>query len=136
MSMLGILAPLCADRWCSDSCSLEAKHTDTIFNVVRQIAYIHRRGPYYQRQRKDTIQIHGGGGSLHSNSTPSSHYCTCSCCPWQPLFLSLFSTDLLSLPCSNFADLFWCLFIGKNGVISSSSSSIMVAAHGLHHFYQ
>jgi len=26
----------CADRWCIDSCSLEAKHTDTIFNVVRQ----------------------------------------------------------------------------------------------------
>jgi hypothetical protein len=25
----------------------EAKHTDTIFNVVRQTAYIHERGPYY-----------------------------------------------------------------------------------------
>jgi len=37
---------------------------------------------------------------------------------------------------SNFVLLSWCLFIGKNGAISSSSSSIMVAAHGLHHFYQ
>jgi hypothetical protein len=26
---------------------LEGKHTDTIFNVVRQIAYIHERGPFY-----------------------------------------------------------------------------------------
>jgi hypothetical protein len=26
------------DRWCSDSCPLKAKHTDTIFNVVRQTA--------------------------------------------------------------------------------------------------
>jgi hypothetical protein len=45
--MLGIPTHLCADRWCTDSCSLEAKHTDTIFNVVRQIAYIHGRGPFY-----------------------------------------------------------------------------------------
>jgi hypothetical protein len=26
---------------------LEGKHTDTIFNMVRQIAYIHGRGPFY-----------------------------------------------------------------------------------------
>jgi hypothetical protein len=32
-----------SDRWCSDICPLEAKHTDTIFNVVRQTAYIHGR---------------------------------------------------------------------------------------------
>jgi hypothetical protein len=25
----------------------KAKHTDTIFNVVRQTAYIHERDPYY-----------------------------------------------------------------------------------------
>jgi len=30
-----------------DRCSKEAKHTDTIFNVVRQIAYIHGRDWYY-----------------------------------------------------------------------------------------
>jgi len=30
-----------------DHCSKEAKHTDTIFNVVRQIAYIHERDRYY-----------------------------------------------------------------------------------------
>jgi hypothetical protein len=45
--LLGIPAPLCADRWCTDSCPLEAKHTDTIFNMVRQIAYIHGRSQYY-----------------------------------------------------------------------------------------
>jgi hypothetical protein len=32
-----------SDRWCSDICLLEAKHTDTIFNVVRQTTYIHGR---------------------------------------------------------------------------------------------
>jgi hypothetical protein len=36
-----------SNRWCSDSCPLEAKHTDTIFYVVRQIAYIHGRGSFY-----------------------------------------------------------------------------------------
>jgi hypothetical protein len=45
--LLGIPAPPCADRWCSDSCPLEAKQTDIIFYVVRQIAYIHGRGPFY-----------------------------------------------------------------------------------------
>jgi len=32
--VLGIPAPPCADRWCSDGCPLEAKQTDTIFYVV------------------------------------------------------------------------------------------------------
>jgi len=32
-----------SDRWYSDICPLESKHTDTIFNVVRQTAYIHGR---------------------------------------------------------------------------------------------
>jgi hypothetical protein len=27
--MLGIPAPPCAERWCTDSCPLEAKHTGT-----------------------------------------------------------------------------------------------------------
>jgi hypothetical protein len=45
--LLRIPAPLCTDQWCSDSCPLEAKHTNIIFNVVRQIAYIHEKGPYY-----------------------------------------------------------------------------------------
>jgi len=30
-----------------DHCLKEAKHTDTIFNVVRLIAYIHGRDQYY-----------------------------------------------------------------------------------------
>jgi hypothetical protein len=45
--LLGIPSPPCADRWCTDICSKEAKHTDTIFYVVRQIAYIHERGWFY-----------------------------------------------------------------------------------------
>jgi hypothetical protein len=32
-----------SDRWCTDNFSLEATHTNTIFNVVQQIAYIHGR---------------------------------------------------------------------------------------------
>jgi hypothetical protein len=35
------------DGWYTDNCPLEAKHTDTIFNVIRQIAYIHGRSQYY-----------------------------------------------------------------------------------------
>ena len=35
------------DRWYTDNCPSEAKHTDTIFNVVRQITYIHGRSQYY-----------------------------------------------------------------------------------------
>ena len=42
-----------------DHCLKETKHTNTIFNVVRQIVYIHRRDRYYQRQRKNTT--HGEG---------------------------------------------------------------------------
>jgi hypothetical protein len=29
ITMLGIPAPPCAERWCTDSCPLEAKHTGT-----------------------------------------------------------------------------------------------------------
>jgi hypothetical protein len=57
------------------------KHTDTVFNVVRQNRLHPRERVHFIRDsRKDTKQIHGGGGSLHSNSTPSSHCCTCSYC--------------------------------------------------------
>jgi len=35
-TLLGIPTPPCADRGCTDSCSTEGKHTDTIFYVVRQ----------------------------------------------------------------------------------------------------
>jgi hypothetical protein len=36
-----------SDRWCFDNCSKDGKHTDTIFYVVRQVAYIHGRCPFY-----------------------------------------------------------------------------------------
>jgi len=42
-SCWGIPAAPCADRGCSDLSQRRVKHTDTIFNVVRQIAYIHGR---------------------------------------------------------------------------------------------
>ncbi|XP_052308874.1 disease resistance-like protein DSC1 [Populus trichocarpa] len=42
----GFLLPL-RNGGVHDHCSKEAKHTDTIFNVVRQIAYIHGRDRYY-----------------------------------------------------------------------------------------
>ena len=71
----GIPAPPCADRWCTDICPKEAKHTDTIFNVVRQNRQHPRERVYIIRDRERKqykYMIHGGGGSLHSNSTPSS----------------------------------------------------------------
>jgi len=72
-----------ADRWCTDICPKKAKHTDTIFNVVRQNRQHPRERVHIIRDRERKqykYMIHGGGGSLHSNSTPSSLCCTCSCC--------------------------------------------------------
>jgi len=50
----------------------------------------------------------------------------------QPFTFSLGLSLLCSLLCSNFAALSWCLFTGKNGATSSSSSSTMVATNLLH----
>ena len=36
-----------SDRWCTDSFSLKAKHTDIVFNMVQQTTYIHERCLYY-----------------------------------------------------------------------------------------
>ena len=36
-----------SDRWCTDSFSLKAKHTDIVFNMVQQTTYIHGRCLYY-----------------------------------------------------------------------------------------
>jgi len=42
----GFLLPL-QNNGVHDHCPNEAKHTETIFNVVRLIAYIHGRDQYY-----------------------------------------------------------------------------------------
>jgi hypothetical protein len=118
--LLGIPAPICADRWCTDSCSKEAKDTDTIFNVVRQNCL-------HPRKRFILLEIEKGYNtnkwrrritSLYS--TPSPHCCTCSCCNDSKAvaiaalhFLSTLLHTLTTL--SHGSTLLVCLFIGKNG---------------------
>ena len=102
--MLGIPSPSCADRQCTDSCSQEAKHTETQYLTwFGKTAYIHGRVPYYQRQRKDYNTIHEGGGLLHSNSTPSSLAVLAVAAIAAPSFslvLYCLALSLLSLLCS------------------------------------
>jgi len=80
-SCWGILAPPCADRGCTDSCSKEAKHTDTIFYVVRQNR-LHPR----ERVIVLDIEIHGGGG-LHLLLLQLLQWQQ-GCCHCSSLFLS------------------------------------------------
>jgi hypothetical protein len=50
VALIPIVGDLCSplrNGGVHDHCSKEAKHTDTIFNVVRLIAYIHGRDRYY-----------------------------------------------------------------------------------------
>jgi hypothetical protein len=47
--IVGDFCPLLRNGGVHDHCSKEAKHTNTIFNVVRQITYIHGRDRYYYR---------------------------------------------------------------------------------------
>jgi len=112
--ILGIPAPLCADRWCTDSCPKEAKHTETQYLTwFGKTTYIHgRESILFRDRKKDYNTIHGGGGSLHSNSTPSSHtllHLTAGLLPLTaPHFLSLVSHILHSLLklCSQIMPLF------------------------------
>ena len=53
-TLLGNSGSPCADRGCTDSCSSEGKHTDTIFNVVRQNC-LHPRERFILLD----IEIHG-----------------------------------------------------------------------------
>jgi len=57
-----------SDRWCSDICPLEAKHTDTIFNVVRQTAYIHGRS-HLIIQGENKVYNNKRGGIIPSLAT-------------------------------------------------------------------
>ena len=98
-----------SDRWCTDNCSTKSKHTDIIFNVVRQIAYIHGRESILFRDRERIQHMEED----HIHSTPISH-----CCIGQQLhkaagllvaallFLSLFTLSTFS-QLSHFA-----LFLG------------------------
>ena len=71
--MLGIPTPPCADRWCTDSCSQEVKQTETQYLTwFGKTAYIHGRVHIIRDIQRKDYNTHGGGGSLHSISTPSS----------------------------------------------------------------
>jgi len=109
--ILGIPTPPCADRWrwCTDSCSKEAKHTETQYltwfgklltstgevNIIRDI------------EKKVTTHMEKEDHFTQTLLLALSH-----CCTWQPLFLSYSLHILTTL--SHFA-LSRCLFIGKNG---------------------
>ena len=55
--LLGIPAPHCADQWCSDSCPLEAKHTDTQYLTwFNKSPTSTGESPYYQRQIEKGLQ--------------------------------------------------------------------------------
>jgi hypothetical protein len=80
----GIPSPPCADRGCTDSCSSEGKHTDTIFNVVRQ-------NRLHPRERVIVLEVEKG---LQNNTwrritqLPVHTLCCIwqqGCCPWQQL---------------------------------------------------
>jgi hypothetical protein len=53
--VLGNSGTPCVDRGCTDNCSTEGKHTDTIVYVVQQIVYIHVRESILFRD-KERIQ--------------------------------------------------------------------------------
>jgi len=130
--LLGISAPLCADRLCSDSCSLEAKYTGTQYltwfgksptstgevHIIRDREKIQYK---YMEEEDHFTQTQLPALLLHLQLLPL-----------QPFTFSFGLSLLCSLLCSNFAALSRCLFIGKNGATSSSSSSTMVAANLWH----
>jgi len=130
--LLRIPTPLCADWWCTDSCPLLAKHTKTQYLKWFRKTPTSTREVHIIRDR-ERIQYKYMEEKDHFTQTQLSALLL----PLQllplaaPLFL-LFSIALLST-CSNFAALSRCLFIGKNGATSSSSSSTMVGVvHLLH----
>jgi len=118
----------CADRWCSDICPKEAKHTDTIFNVVWQIAYIHGRESILLeiekgnntntwRRRITSLKLYSQLSLLHLQLLQWQQ----GCCHCSSLFLSTLFT--FSQPSTQFALLSCCLFIGKNGGCINGAST-------------
>jgi len=116
------------------------KHTEIIFNVIRQITYIPEKSHCIRDRERVTINTCRGGGlhplySIHQLSLLllqllqwQQGFCHCS-----SLFLSTLLHKLTTLS-TPFALSHMPLFIGINGATSSSSSSTKVVAHGLHHF--
>ena len=100
-----------SDLWCTDNCSTEGKHTDTIFYVVRQNR-LHAWERQYYLEIEKGLQKYMEEDHIHS--TPISH-CPCSCCNdcchCSSLFLSnpfTCSHSLSSHVCSH------AFFIGKS----------------------
>ena len=59
MRVLGISAPSCADRWCTDSCPLEAKHTGTQYLTwFGKTAYIHGRESILLEIDRESVTTH------------------------------------------------------------------------------
>ena len=125
--MLGIPAPPCAERWCTDSCPLEAKHTGTQYltwfgksptstgevNIIRD------------RQRKELQH------TWRRRITSLKLYSHCS--------HTLLHKAAGLLPLAAIATLSWCLFIGKNGATTPTlvqqwwlSKSMVGAVYLLH----
>ena len=94
-----------SDRWCTDNCSTEGKHTNIIFNVVRQ-------NRLHPRERSILLEIKKGYNKYMEedciHSTPISHCCNGSSSSFSlPLYCTHNSLTMLSL--------FGYLFIGKDG---------------------
>jgi hypothetical protein len=91
----------CADRWCSDSYSKEAKHTETQYLTwFGKTAYIHGRESILFRDR-EMIQYKYMEEEDHFTQTqlPTlTHCCTCSCCNGSNVAaIAALSFSLLSL---------------------------------------
>ena len=143
--MLGIPAPPCAERWCTDSCPLEAKHTGTQYltwfgksptstgevNIIRDRQRKELQHTWRRRITSLKLYSHCSHTLLHKAAGLLPLAAILSFSPH--VFLSC------SLLCSNFATLSWCLFIGKNGATTPTliqqwwlSKSMVGAVHLLH----
>ena len=123
----GIPASTCADRECTDSCSTEGKHTDTIFYVVRQIRL-------HPRERFILLEIEKGYNKymeeedhIHSTLLPAHTHSCCSCCNGSraaahgsssSFSLLLFSSRSHTLSALSLCSQIIASFIGKHGELS------------------
>ena len=112
----------CADRWCTENCSLEAKHTETQYLTwFGKSPTSTGESPYYLEIREG-IQYKYVEEEDHFTQTllPALiHCCTWQqgCCPWQQLLFLSYSLYCTHHSLSHFAlSLSRCPFIGNNGV--------------------
>jgi len=133
--MLGIPSPLCADRWGTDSCSYEAKHTETqYFSGSAKPPTSTGESPYYLEIRE---RIHYKYMEEEDHFTQTQLPALLlhlqllqwqqGCCHCSSLFLSTLLYKLTTL--STFCSHSWCPFIGNNDATNSYSSSTKVAAN-------